>query len=245
MRFARQVALVTGASRGIGREIAVQLGAEGATVLVVARTQEGLDETKALISNSNGECHVLRTDLRDSDQIAHLAKTIEAKWKSIDILVNNAGVWHDSNEMYAGHPLCETPADQIDEVLDVGIRAPMQLTRLLLPPMIARGSGKILQISGGFSGTADAAGWLHYYVSKKALEHFTQGLAEELREHEIQVNCLSPWFVATDPVYKFFPDEAAKAIQPEEVAKYAIFLLSGDADHCTGQIITVRNRKDH
>jgi len=245
MKLQGKTAIVTGASRGIGREIAKAIAANGGRVGLVGRSVEGLKETQKSILGSGGEAKIFPTDLRDERAINKLASDVKEVWGDIDILVNVAGVWHNGNIMYYGPHLEDTPAEQVNEVLDVGIRAPMLLTRLLIPGMIRKKRGKILQISGGFAGAKDAIGWPHYYVSKKAIEHFTEGLAEELREHEIQVNCISPWFVATEPVYKFFPEEAEKALDPVEVAKFAIFLLSEDADHITGAVIILRNKSDH
>ena len=88
------------------------------------------------------------------------------------------------------------------------------------------------------------SGWLHYYVSKKAIESFTIGLAEEFREHEIQVNCISPDCVATEPFCQFAPEDVEKALFPEDVANLAVFLLSENADHITGQTIVIWNKAD-
>jgi NAD(P)-dependent dehydrogenase (short-subunit alcohol dehydrogenase family) len=158
--------------------------------------------------------------------------------------VNVAGVWHDDKIVYYGPHLEDTPAAQINEVLDVGIRAPMLLTRNFLRGMIQKRRGKVLNISGTFS--SGGAGWLHYYVSKKAIEYFTIGLADELRVYEIQVNCISPSDVATEALKRFFPEDATTAISPDDVARFAIFLLSDEiADNVTGQIIVIKNKIAH
>ena len=119
----------------------------------------------------------------------------------------------------------------------------MVLTSLLLPSMVRRNAGHVLNISGVFSGGAD--GWLHYYVSKKALEAFTIGLAQEVWDVEVQVNCISPADVATEPYERFYPESADRALKPEEVAEVALMLLGDASRHITGQIIEVRNRADH
>ncbi len=85
--------------------------------------------------------------------------------------------------------------------------------------------------------------WLHYYVSKKALEAFTVGLADELREYQVQVNCISPSDVATEPLKRFFPEDADTALDPSEVADLAVYLISSStADHITGQIIVIKSK---
>jgi len=183
-------------------------------------------------------------DLRDQRALERIAVEVEDTWGGADIIVNVAGVWHDGQKVYYGPDLAKTPVEQIDEVLEVGIRAPMQLTRLLLPHMIERKRGKILNISGTFS--SGGAGWLHYYVSKKALESFTVGLADELRKHEIQVNCISPSDVATEALSRFFPEDAEKALAPADVAELARLLLDeGVADHITGQIVVIKCKSAH
>jgi len=239
-----KIALVTGASIGIGREIAKAIAANGGWVGLVARNINGLQETEKAIHELGGEAKIFVTDLRDEEAINKLWSDVAENWRSIDILVNAAGVWHNDNIVYYGPRLESTPADQINEVLDVGIRAPMLLTRLVLPGMINKKCGKILNISGTFE--SGASGWLHYYVSKKAIEDFTVGLAEEARVHEIQVNCISPSDTLTEAYCKFFPNYNKKdIISPAEIAKFAIFLLSGDSDHITGSITVIRNKAAH
>lgn len=241
MRFQGKTALVTGASRGIGREIARAIDAEGARVGLVARSRDGLEQTRTLLKN---DASVFPADLRDGSAIERLAESVQASFGNMDILVNAAGAWHDGETTYQGPRLDETPAERIEEVIDVGLKASFLLTRLLLPQMILRKSGKILQISCGFAGPQEARGWLHYYVTNKAIEAFTQGLASELRQFEIQVNCIAPWFVATEAVQRFYPEESNKALDVREVARLATFLLSSEADNISGQVIELRSKLD-
>jgi 3-oxoacyl-[acyl-carrier protein] reductase len=246
MDFSGKAAVVSGASGGIGREIAVALGSAGAHIGLVARSRPGLEETKRIIGQSATE--VFHTDLRDEMAIEKLGESVKATFGAIDILVNAAGVWHDQRTRYHGPRLWETPVERIHEVLAVGVRAPFLLTRLFLPGMIQRRSGKILQISAAFAGgPRGGAGWLHYYVANKAIEEFSAALAAEVREHDIQVNCLAPWFVATEAVQRLYASELQthKALHPIEVAQVAIFLLSSDADHISGQVIELRSKYDH
>ena len=142
MDFSGKVAVVTGASGGLGRAIAVALGTAGAQVGLVAQP----------------EAHVFCADLRDEKAIDTLGDSVDAAFGAVDILVNCAGVWHDEQTRYHGPPLVETPVERIHEVLEVGIRAPLLLTRMLLPGMVKKGTGKILQISADFSGPHDGVG---------------------------------------------------------------------------------------
>jgi len=240
MRFQGKTALVTGASVGIGRAIALAIGEEGGRVGLVARSKKRLQDVREAIGRAGGEARVFVTDLRDEDAINTMWAAVSDAWDGVDILVNAAGVWHGETALYLGPPLFETPPEQIVEILDVGVKAPLLLTRLALPRMVEKKSGKILNISGELR---SAAGWLHYYVSKKALEDLTIGLAEELREHEIQVNCISPSDTLTETYRQFFPRYDPKdVLDPSEVAKFALFLLSEDADHMTGSVTVIRSK---
>lgn len=240
MKLEGKIAVVTGASTGIGREIAKAIAANGGRVALVARSTNRLQETQHLIQDSGGEARVFTTDLRNEKAINNLASDVLGDWGDIDILVHVAGCWHNGNRGYAGVPLVDMPAERINEGLDVQIRAPMLLTRLFLPGMIRKKQGKILSITGTFP--RKGVGWLDYYVSKLALEHFTIGLAQELREHEIQVNALSPDLTATEAAYRFYPEAVKTAVSPTEVAKLAIFLLSEDSDDITGQSIVIKSK---
>ena len=235
-----KVALVTGASTGIGREIAKAIAVHGGRIGLVGRSEEGLKKTKEQIIGVGGDAEIFITNLRKQEDRNSLVTNFLKRYGSVDIIANVAGVWHNENTVYYGPKLWETPTEQINEVLDVGIRAPMLITRALLPSMIQKNQGKILQISGTFE--SGAAGWLHYYVGKKALEHFTIGLSEELRPHNIQVNTISPSDTFTDAYRKFFPDEKEEVcVNPVDIANLAIYLLSKDADHITGACIVVRS----
>jgi len=241
LKLKGKTALVTASSTGIGRAISVAIAANGGRVGLVARSLDGLKKTQEIIHKKGGEAEIFVADLRDQKAIDGLVDEVQKKWGSVDIIVNAAGVWHNDKIVYAGVPLADTPDEQINEVLDVGIRAPFLLTRRLLPNMIKKKQGKILQISGTFE--SGASGWLHYYVSKKAIEHFTIGLSEELRPYLIQVNAISPSDTYTEAYRRFFTNANEKeCVKPEEIADLAVFLLSEDADNITGQVITIRSK---
>jgi NAD(P)-dependent dehydrogenase (short-subunit alcohol dehydrogenase family) len=242
MNLANKTALITGASRGIGRQIALRLSAEGARIALVARSRDGLEETKRLADPSRTT--IFCADLRETAEIEGLGKAVHRDLGEVDILVNAAGVWHDEDHAFRGPYLQDTPVSQICDVLDVGLRASFLLSRIFLPDMIRKRGGKILQLSCGFAGPHEASGWLHYYVTNKAIEAFTKGLAAEVRQHEIQVNCIAPWFVASEPGLRFFPAESQTALDPKHVASLAVFMLSTDADHVSGQIVELRSKLD-
>ncbi len=237
MQLSDATVVVTGASIGIGRSIAQAIGAKGARVALVGRNSARLSETQAAITNLGGESHIFVTDLRSAEAINKLATDLRSLWGHVDVLVNIAGAWHNEDGGYFGF-LHDRPIEEIDEGLDVNIRAPMLLSRCLVPGMIARKRGKIINLSGVFPEFGYKH--LHYYVSKTAVETFTIGLAAELRQHNIQVNCISPGEVKTPAIQKFFPEYKDKALSPDVVAQLALFLLESDvADFITGEIIVI------
>lgn len=239
-----RTAVVTGASTGIGKAIAIALANTGDRVALVARPSGRLNETQSVIRQHGGAAWVFPCDLRDPHAILQTAASIDQQLGPVSVIVNCAGVWHNDDIVYAGKALHETPVEQIHEVLDVILIAPFLLTRALIPGMIRTGSGKILQISGTFE--SGASGWLHYYVAKKALEHFSEGLAQELRKYEIQVNTISPSDTATEAYQRFFPETPhEQCVSPQDIASVACFLLSEKADHITGACIAVRSKSAH
>lgn len=240
MDLNQSVAVVTGASTGIGRAIAVALSKNGCRVALLARSLEGLSETEGIIRRIGGLAVTFPTDLRDEGSINKQVSAILSTWGKIDIIINVAGVWHDSSRAYYGLHLHEIPSEELNEVLDVGIRASMHLTRLGLPSMVDQGAGKIINISGTFQ---SAAGWLHYYVSKKAIEQFTIGLAEDVRQYNIQANCICPADVATESLIRFFPDDAKLALGPDDVASMVLLLVTSPIfENITGQVIVMRSK---
>jgi len=243
MSLVGKSALVTGASVGIGRAIARRIAEEGGRVGLVSRSADRLDELRAEILASGGRADVFPADLSRKEAIESLWHAVEEAWGTVDILVNAAGVWHDGGTLLLGPPLQETPVSQIELVFAVQLVAPMLLSRLVIPGMVQCRSGKILNISGELR---SASGWLHYYVSKKALESFTVGLAEELHLHEVQVNCLSPADTLSETYAQFFPGyDPQDVLAPEDVARFAAFLLSEEADHITGSITVIRSKFSH
>ena len=236
-------ALVTGASTGIGREISIALAKEGIEIALIGRNETMLKETKSLIDELGGKSTIFIADLK-TDSI-RVGKEVLDSFGTIDIIINAAGVWHNDDVAYYGPRLWELGENEIREVMQVGIVAPMLLTKTLLPKMVEQSYGKIINISGTFE--SGAKGWMHYYVSKKALEDFTIGLSEEVREHKIQVNCVCPSDTATDSYKKFYPpakeyEPFEDCMDPKDIAKLVIQLVNDEFDYITGQIIVTRNK---
>lgn len=239
MNIQKSISIVTGASTGIGREVAFAISREGSTIALVGRNINELKITEQLIISAGGKAEIFVADLNDDNQIINLVQTIRAKLGKIDILVNAAGVWHDDEKAFYGKRLFEIPISQVREVLAVNLTSTILLCRTVLPDMIDLSGGKIINFSGTFAG--GGANWLPYYVSKKAVEELTVALAEEMRLDNIQVNCISPSDVATPSLTKFFPKDIKYALAPADVAKLVIFLLSNEvAEHITGQVIVIK-----
>jgi NAD(P)-dependent dehydrogenase (short-subunit alcohol dehydrogenase family) len=232
-------AVVTGSSTGIGRAIAIELAKEGAFVALAGRSQDKLLKTKSLIVERDGQSGVFLGDFTNLDSLEALIVLIKKRTDKVDILVNVAGVWHSENEVYAGKDFESFPKQIILDTYAVGLTAPTLLAHALIP-LVPKG-GKILNISGTFE--SGARGWLPYYVSKKAIEDLTVGLAEELKDKGIQVNAISPSDTATEAYKKYFPQYISEAIDPGEVAKYAAYLCSSEANGITGKVFVMKKGK--
>lgn len=235
----QKFAVITGASTGIGRAIAVALAREGFFVGLVARTEEKLKETQDLIERGGGKAEFLIADLSETDSLNQLITQVKNRTKRIDILVNVAGIWHGESEVFAGKDFSSFSQRIILDTYSVGIIAPTLLAHAF-GPLMPRG-GKILNISGTFEN--GAKGWLPYYVSKRAIEDLTIALSEELEGKDIQVNAISPSDTATEAYRKYFSQYIDEAIDPEEVAKEAVFLCSEKANGITGKVFVMKKRK--
>ncbi|MGH9238074.1 MAG: SDR family oxidoreductase [Vicinamibacterales bacterium] len=238
--LAGKLAVVTGASRGIGAEVARLLSSAGARLVITARHEDAL---RHVAGSLKGPALVVPADLRDQQSTDRLIAETEAHAGIPDIVVNIAGVWHNQSTLYQGPRLWETPTEQIAEVLDVGLHGAFRVARGFLPAMVKRGAeGHVVQIGCGFAGAHEAVGWLHYYVANRALAAFTEGLAAELRPHKIRVNCVAPWFVATDYVRQFYPEQSKTALLPTRVADVIVALLAGPMSlDVSGQVIELRS----
>jgi len=246
-RLENKIALVTGASRGIGQTIAVTYAQEGADLIITGRDRQGLEETESAISQTGKSCLSLLADLRSEEEINRLA-TDALEWKGhIDVLVNNAGIAMpvDADGKFGGLPaVWEIPAEVWEETLAVNLTAPFLLTKLLVKQMISRRSGKIINVSTEL-GLYGAEGFGSYCASKFGLEGLTQVLALELRPFRIDVNALSPGgAVDTCMTRAIYGDEIAKQFLPREIMiEPAIYLASTESDGVTGQHINAKTWK--
>jgi citronellol/citronellal dehydrogenase len=239
-----QVAIVTGASRGIGEAIALRYAMEGAKVVVSARSVEESDHylpgtitaTVERIQAAGGEALAVRADLASSEDRRKLVETTLAEFGGVDILVNNAAVTY-----YI--PTAEFPEKRFRLMMDLQVWAPLELAQLVLPGMRERGRGWILNISSHAAihpqKTLKSRGGTVYGMCKAALERFSTGLAQEMFEENIGVNVISPGLVATPGVmhHKLINESNKDIVTPvEDMAEACLRLVHGDPRQITGRI---------
>ena len=242
--LAGQVAVVTGASRGIGDAIARRFAMEGAKVVVSARTVDSgehylpgtINETVAAIRAAGGEALGVKADLASAADREQLIAAAEAEYGGVDILVNNAAITYFI-------PVEDFPEKRFRLMTDVQVWAPFELAQRVLPSMQERGSGWILNISSHAAihpeKTLSGRGGTVYGMCKAALERFTTGLAQETYENGIGVNVISPGLVATPGVmhHKLINSENEDRVTPvEHMAEACLRLCHGDSKALTGRI---------
>jgi NAD(P)-dependent dehydrogenase (short-subunit alcohol dehydrogenase family) len=235
-----KVALVTGASQGIGNAIAGGLAAEGARIVVADLSRA--EEAAAAFDGGVG----LTVDVADESQVARMAEEVIERCGSIDILVNNAGLYA-SLQM---RPFLEIPVDEWRQVMDVNVLSMFLTCRAVVPHMRAQSGGRIVNISSGtpFRGVPFL---LHYVTSKGAIVALTRSLAKELGRDDILVNCVAPGFTMSDGVREH-PEviEALRDVsvsartlqrdqEPEDVVGAVVFLCGPGATFVTGQTIVI------
>jgi len=235
-----QVALVTGASRGIGRAIALALGRSGAKVACAARNADKLAETVAAITAAGGTAQAFECDVNDGASIEKLVDTVSTQWERIDILVNNAGITRDTL-------LLRMDDAQWDDVIQTNLRGTFLFTRAVAKVMLSQKYGRIINITSvvGFKGNAGQA---NYSASKAGVIGFTRTVARELGKRKITVNAVAPGFIQTDMTEVLPPeikDELKKQIpaarlgSAEDIAEPVLFLASPAAGYITGHVLTV------
>jgi 3-oxoacyl-[acyl-carrier protein] reductase len=234
-----QVAIVTGASRGIGRSIALELAQVGAKVVVNYASSSGAaDELVAQIISGGGEAIAIGADVSKADQIDELVKTVMDKWGRIDVLVNNAGITRDTL-------LLRMKLEDWQAVIDTNLTGVFSCTRTVSKIMLKQKSGRIINIAS-VAGQMGNPGQANYSASKAGVIGFTKTVAKELSSRGITVNAVAPGFIATDMtndlkaegILQFIP--LGRYGQPEEVAGMVRFLAADPAAaYITGQTFNV------
>lgn len=237
--LAGQVAIVTGASRGIGRAISLQLAQVGAKVIVNYASSSGAaDELVAQIASSGGEALAIRADVSKADQIDALFGTTIDKWGRVDILVNNAGIARDTL-------LLRMKPEDWQAVIDTNLTGVFLCTRVASKIMLKQKSGRIINIAS-VAGQIGNPGQANYSAAKAGVIGFTKAVAKELASRGITVNAVAPGFIATDMttdlksegILQFIP--LGRYGQPEEIAGMVRFLAADPAAaYITGQTFNV------
>ena len=218
-RLAGKVAIVTGASRGIGRAISIALAQEGATIILAARASDKLQEAAERVTQAGGKAHIAVTELADEESIKGLVKDTEAEFGRLDVLVNNAGITHSAR-------LEETATEDWERLMWVNARAPFILCREALALLRESPAAYIINIASvvGVKGYPMQSA---YTSSKHALRGMTISLSEELRDSNIRVHLLCPGGVDTDMVARVRPDiHKDELIKPEEIAELVSYLVT-------------------
>lgn len=212
-RLAGRLALVTGATRGIGRAVALAFAKEGAHLILVGRTAGALEEVDDEIRALGSEATLLALDLRKMDKIDALGPTLYQRWDRLDILVGNAGVLGPLS------PLGHISADAWAEVIDVNLTANFRLLRTLDPLLRRSPAGRVIFVSSG-AATSRSAYWSPYAASKAGLEALVGCYANEVANTQVRANVISPGPVRTRMRAKAFPGEdAGKLRTPEEITE--------------------------
>ena len=237
MQLAGKVAVVTGASRGIGKAIAIELAKAGASVVAAARTEQPgqsslggtIHETVKEILGLGGKAMAVRCDVSRETDVGELVKQVSRQYGPVDILVNNAGI--NTPESFL-----ELPARKWDIVLAVNLRGTFLCTEAVIPEMVERKSGHIINMSSVLARRIQYS--IPYGVSKAAIERFTLGLSKEMRKYNVSVNALCPDFTVTEATTTYMSNVDTSGWQvPEMWGKYTVLIATKDAQTLTGRIL--------
>lgn len=236
-----KVAFITGATRGIGRQIAITLAKEGFNIAINYRKEnEDLIETKKLVEAQNVKCFTVQGDVSSFEDSERMVKDIIEEFNHIDILVNNAGITKDML-------LMRMKKEDFESVIGVNLVGTFNITKNVIPYMMKNRSGRIINVSSvvGISGNA---GQTNYSASKAGIIGFTKSLAKEVGSRNILVNAVAPGFIETqmtDVLKEEVKEEISKTIPlkrmgtVEDVANVVKFLASKDSSYITGQVINI------
>jgi 3-oxoacyl-[acyl-carrier protein] reductase len=235
-----KVSLVTGASRGIGKAIALKLSSMGAKVVICDIVPDTAEQVAAEIRGQGGEAMSAVADVRDSEAVKAMVEEITSRWEKIDILVNNAGINRDTL-------LLKMSDEAWDAVIDTNLRGTYTCTKFALRSMMRQRWGRIISMAS-IAGRIGNVGQTNYAASKAGIIAFTKSIAKEVGSLNITANAIAPGFIMTEMTDKM-PQDRREAVldfialkrygKPEDVAELAGFLASDRASYITGQVIGI------
>ena len=241
MFLKNKVALVTGASRGIGRAIALQLAAEGAKIAInFAGNTAKAEEVKAEIESNGGEAQLVQADVASAESVDEMVKKVADTWGKIDILVNNAGIIRDGL-------LMRMKDTDFDDVISTNLKGVYNCTKAVSKLMIKQRNGRIVNMAS-IVGITGNAGQTNYAAAKAGIIGFSKSAAKEFAARGITVNVVAPGFIETDMTAVFSDNiketmlkdiPLGRAGKPEDIAQAVKFLVSDDAAYITGQVLRV------
>lgn len=241
MTLENKISMITGAARGIGKNIAVLFAEQGSDLALCDVNEQALAETKAEIESGTGrKVMTCVVDVTSMKEVESFVKKILDNFGGLDILVNNAGITRDNL-------VIRMSEDEWSSVLDVNLKGAFNCTKAVTRPMMKNRSGKIINMAS-IIGIMGNAGQANYSASKGGLIAMTKSVAKELGQRNINVNAIAPGFIQTDMTDKLGEDARSKLLdliplrkmgQPGDVANLALFLASGYADYITGEVIKV------
>jgi 3-oxoacyl-[acyl-carrier protein] reductase len=240
LKLAGQVALVTGATRGIGRAIALELAANGATVVGTATSDDGAASIGAYLKDAGHAGEGLRLDVTDAAAVGIALAAIELRHGPVLILVNNAGITRDNL-------LLRMKDDEWDAIMETNLKSVFRLSKAVLRGMMKARHGRIIQI-GSVVGSSGNAGQANYAAAKAALLGFTKSLAQEIGSRNITVNCVAPGFIDTDMTRALPQAQREKLLEriplgrlgsPEDIGHAVAYLASREAGYITGATLHV------
>ncbi|MGD8742292.1 MAG: 3-oxoacyl-ACP reductase FabG [Granulosicoccaceae bacterium] len=235
-----EIALVTGASRGIGKCIALALGAEGAIVIGTATSDRGAEAISAYLKEAGTNGEGMNLNVTDSESIDNVLKAIADKYGAPGILVNNAGITRDNL-------LMRMKDEEWDDIINTNLKSVYRMSKAVLRPMMKARKGRIISIAS-VVGASGNAGQTNYAAAKAGIFGFSKSLAREVGARGITVNAVAPGFIDTD-MTRVLPEDTKAALlgqiplgrlgQPEEVAAAVVFLASPGAAYISGETLHV------